>query len=87
MNLNARVNINYGRWIDGQTEKRMPISYLAKAGATNMIICYKTLPLTLLHSERSKLHRVLAILSAIGLTNTLIFPIFMASLSNSGELT
>ena len=34
--LNARVYVNC-RQKDGRTEKRMPISHLAKAGATKMI--------------------------------------------------
>ena len=36
MDLNARVDVNCGRKdgrMDGQTENRMPISHLAKAGA------------------------------------------------------
>ena len=33
MDLNARVDVNCGRK-NGRTENRMPISHLAKAGAT-----------------------------------------------------
>ena len=39
MDLNARVDVNCGREdgrTDGRTENRMPISHLAKAGATKM---------------------------------------------------
>ena len=39
MDLNARVDINCGRKegrTDGWTKNRMPISHLAKAGATKM---------------------------------------------------
>ena len=41
MDLNARVDVNCGRTdvlTDGRTENRTPISHLAKAGATKMIM-------------------------------------------------
>ena len=37
MDSYARVSVNCG-WKDGRTENRMPISHLAKAGATKMEI-------------------------------------------------
>ena len=41
MDLNARVDINCGQkdgWTDGLTENQMPISHLAKAGATKILV-------------------------------------------------
>ena len=41
MDLNARVDVNCGRkdgQTDGRTENRMPISHLAKAGATKIML-------------------------------------------------
>ena len=49
MDLNARVDVNWGRK-DGQTENRTPISHLAKAGATKM----KCKPLRLFELQHRK---------------------------------
>ena len=46
MDLNARVDVNCGRKdgrMDGQTENRMPISHLAKVGATKTRILLKAM--------------------------------------------